>query len=73
VLVGAAAIIGSVISFAFKFAATAQSDLNIHASVGVRMFVFMWLAAGFALYSFLVVCCGPRQRPPSTAPRLYCH
>ncbi|KAK0638754.1 SUR7/PalI family-domain-containing protein [Cercophora newfieldiana] len=66
VLVGAATIIGSVISFAFKFAATAQSDLNIHAYVGVRMFVFMWLAAGFALYSFLVhagmgCCCASRR------------
>jgi hypothetical protein len=65
-LVGAAAVIGSVISFAFKFAATAQSDLNIHANVGVRMFVFMWLAAGFTLYSFLVhagmgCCCASRR------------
>lgn len=54
-LVGAGAVIGSVISLAFKFAATAQSDLNIHADVGVRMFVFMWLAAGFTLWAFLVV------------------
>lgn len=54
VLVGSAAIVGTVISLAFKFAATAQSDLNIHADIGVPMFVFMWLAAGFALWSFLV-------------------
>ncbi|KAK1754645.1 SUR7 family protein pun1 [Echria macrotheca] len=53
-LVGAACIVGSVISFAFKYAATAQSDLNIRAYVGVRMFVFMWLAAGFAFYGFVV-------------------
>ncbi|KAK5658569.1 hypothetical protein OQA88_1962 [Cercophora sp. LCS_1] len=36
-LVGAATIVGSVISFAFKYAATAQSDLNIHAEVGTKM------------------------------------
>jgi hypothetical protein len=54
-IVGAAAIIGSVISIAFKVAVTAQSDLNIKSEVGVRMFVFMWIAAGCCLYSFLVV------------------
>lgn len=66
VLVGAACIVGSVISFAFKYAATAQSDLNIHAYVGVKMFVFMWLAAGFALWGFVVhagmgCCCSSRR------------
>jgi SUR7/PalI family len=52
--VGAACIVGSVISFVFKFAAEAQSDLNIHASVGVKMFIFMWIAAGFTLWGFIV-------------------
>lgn len=65
-LSGSAAIVGSVISYAFKYAATAQSELNIHAEVGVRMFVFMWLAAGFALYGFIVhsgmgCCCASRR------------
>jgi len=66
-IVGAAAIIGSVISIAFKVAVTAQSDLNIKSDVGVRMFVFMWIAAGCCLYSFLVhagmgCCCSSRRK-----------
>ncbi|KAK3370239.1 SUR7/PalI family-domain-containing protein [Podospora didyma] len=77
-LVVVASIVGSVISFAFKYAATAQSDLNIHAYVGVKMFVFMWLASGFSIWSFIVhsgmgCCCisrrdlqtGRRQMPGS--------
>ena len=66
VLVGSACIVGSVISFAFKFAATSQSDLNIRVEIGVRMFVFMWLAGGFALWGFIVhagmgCCCVSRR------------
>ncbi|KAK0728552.1 SUR7/PalI family-domain-containing protein [Lasiosphaeria miniovina] len=66
VFVVAAAIAVSVISFAFKYAVTAQQDLNIRAHVGVRMFVFMWLAAGFTIYSSLVhaamgCCCASRR------------
>ncbi|KAK3325658.1 SUR7/PalI family-domain-containing protein [Apodospora peruviana] len=65
-LVVGASIVGSVISFAFKFAATAQSDLNIHAYVGTKMFVFMWLASGFSLWGFIVhagmgCCCVSRR------------
>ncbi|KAH8881577.1 hypothetical protein GQ53DRAFT_473149 [Thozetella sp. PMI_491] len=52
-LTTAASIVGSVISFVFKYAAEAQSDLNIHAQVGIKMFVFMWLASGFALIAFI--------------------
>lgn len=66
VLVGAACVVGSVISFVFKYAATAQSDLNIHAEVGVPMFVLMWMAAGFALWTFIAhagmgCCCVSRR------------
>ena len=52
-LVTSASIVGSVISFVFKYAAEAQSDLNIHAQVGTKMFVFIWVASGFALISFI--------------------
>ena len=50
----AATVIATVISIVFKYAATAQSDLNIHADVGVKMFVFMWMATGFAGLSFVI-------------------
>ncbi|KAK3301321.1 SUR7/PalI family-domain-containing protein [Chaetomium fimeti] len=53
-LILAASIVGSVISIAFKYAAEAQKELNIHAEVGVRMFVFMWLATGFSIWAFAV-------------------
>jgi hypothetical protein len=66
VFVGAACVVGSVISFVFKYAATAQSDLNIRAEVGVPMFVLMWMASGFALWTFIAhagmgCCCVSRR------------
>jgi hypothetical protein len=66
ILVLAASIIGSVISFVFKYAAEAQQDLNISASVGTRMFVFMWIATGCALVAFIIhaglgCCCTSRR------------
>jgi len=73
VLVVAASIIGSVISFVFKFAAEAQSDLNIHVDIGTRMFIFMWLASGFTLWSFIVHagmgCCCVSRRDITTGRR----
>ncbi|KAK3360178.1 SUR7/PalI family-domain-containing protein [Lasiosphaeria hispida] len=73
VFIGAATIVGSVISFAFKYAAEAQSDLNIHARVGVKMFVFMWIASGFALWAFIVhagmMCCCVSRRDIRTGRR----
>jgi len=64
--VGAACVVGSVISFVFNYAATAQSDLNIHAEVGVPMFVLMWMASGLALWTFIAhagmgCCCVSRR------------
>ncbi|KAK4168913.1 SUR7 family protein pun1 [Cladorrhinum sp. PSN259] len=50
----AASIVGTVISFAFKYAAEAQSDLNIHVDTGTKMMVFMWIAAGFTVWGFSV-------------------
>lgn len=66
VLILAASTIASVISFIFKYAATAQSTLNIHASVGVRMLIFMWIATGCALVGFVLhagmgCCCTSRR------------
>ncbi|KAK1836259.1 SUR7/PalI family-domain-containing protein [Podospora conica] len=66
IFVGAACVVGSVISIVFKYAATAQSDLNIHAAVGVPMFVLMWMASGFALWTFIAhagmgCCCVSRR------------
>lgn len=66
ILIFAASTIASVISFVFKYAATAQSSLNIDASVGLKMFVFMWVATGFALVGFILhagmgCCCTSRR------------
>lgn len=66
ILIFAASTIASVISFVFKYAATAQSSLNIDASVGMKMFVFMWIATGFALVGFILhagmgCCCTSRR------------
>ncbi|PSR84174.1 SUR7/PalI family-domain-containing protein [Coniella lustricola] len=66
VVIFAGSVIASVISFVFKYAATAQSSLNIHANVGIKMFVFMWLATGFAFIAFILhagmgCCCTSRR------------
>lgn len=65
-LIFAGSVIASVISFVFKYAATAQSTLNIKASVGIKMFVFMWIATGFAFIGFVLhagmgCCCTSRR------------
>lgn len=65
-LVLAASVVGTAIGVAFKYAAEAQSDLNIHAEVGVKMVVFMWLATGFSIWAFAVhsgmgCCCTSRR------------
>mgnify|MGYP006976770984 FL=1 len=66
VLTLSASVVGSVISVAFKYAATAQSELNIRAEVGGMMFVFMWVAAGagvvgFAVHAGMGCCCTSRR------------
>ncbi|KAJ9156724.1 SUR7 family protein pun1 [Pleurostoma richardsiae] len=66
ILILAATVIATVISFVFKYAVTAQSDLNIQAQVGIRMLVFMWIATGCAFISFVVhsgmcCCCASRR------------
>lgn len=66
VLVLAASAIGTAISIAFKYAAEAQSELNIRADVGTAMFVLMWLGTGFSIFAFAVhagmgCCCVSRR------------
>ncbi|KAL2190785.1 hypothetical protein L209DRAFT_674943 [Thermothelomyces heterothallicus CBS 203.75] len=69
-----ASVVGTAISVAFKYAAEAQSELNIHAEVGPRMFVFMWLAAGFSIWAFAahsgMGCCCTSRRDLRTGRRV---
>ncbi|KAL2157379.1 hypothetical protein VTH06DRAFT_6197 [Thermothelomyces fergusii] len=65
-LLVSASVVATAISVAFKYAAEAQSELNIHAEVGPRMFIFMWLATGFSIWSFAAhsgmgCCCTSRR------------
>lgn len=73
VLVITASAIGSVMAWAFKFAAESQSELNIHVYVGTRMLVFVWVASGFALVAFVVHaglgCCCASKRDIATGRR----
>ncbi|KAK0666300.1 SUR7/PalI family-domain-containing protein [Cercophora samala] len=72
-LVVAASIVGTVISLVFKYAAEAQKELNIKSYVGTKMFVFMWLAAGFGIIGFAVHsgmgCCCVSKRDVTTGRR----
>lgn len=54
VFVTVAAIIATAISIAAKVALTAQDQLNISADIGIKMFVFMWIAAVFTDVAFLL-------------------
>lgn len=72
-LVTVAAIIATAISVAAKVALTAQDQLNISAEIGIRMFVFMWIAAvftdiAFLLHAALGCCCKPQARTASGSP-----
>ncbi|KAK7394080.1 hypothetical protein QQX98_013133 [Neonectria punicea] len=67
VVVTLAAVIATVISFAAKIALTKQDQLNIKANIGVKMFVFMWIAAvatdiAFLLHAAMGCCCRPDRR-----------
>ncbi len=63
----AAAVLGTAIFVIFQNAARAQTDLNIGAAIGDKMFAFMWIAAGFSLFAFLIqlfllCCCRSRRK-----------
>jgi hypothetical protein len=66
ILITVAAILGTAMSIAFRVAATAQDELNIRAEIGIRMFVFMWIAAILTDVAFLchaaMGCCFKPQR-----------
>ncbi|UPL01221.1 hypothetical protein LCI18_012155 [Fusarium solani-melongenae] len=71
IFVSVAAIIATVISIAAKVALTAQDQLNIRANIGIKMFVFMWIAAiftdvAFLLHAALGCCCKPERRQAFT-------
>jgi hypothetical protein len=64
ILVTVGAIIATVISVAAKIALTAQDELNLSADIGIKMFIFMWLAAvftgvAFILHAAMGCCCKP--------------
>jgi hypothetical protein len=65
-LVVVAAILGTVISYVFQAALSSQPDLGVTASVGIKMLVFEWIAAGFTLLAFVIHaglgCCGTSRR-----------
>ncbi|SPJ72740.1 uncharacterized protein FTOL_02469 [Fusarium torulosum] len=66
VLVTVAAVIATVITIAAKVALTKQDQLNIKANIGIKMFVFMWIAAIFTDLAFLLhaamgCCCRPQR------------
>lgn len=72
-LIVAASAVATAIGLVFKYAAESQSDLNIHAYIGVKMVVFMWLASAFAMLAFIVHsglgCCGTSRRDIKTGRR----
>jgi len=64
ILISVAAIIATTISVAAKVALTAVDELNIRADIGIKMFVFMWIAAiltdlAFLLHAAMGCCCKP--------------
>ncbi|KAI5861280.1 SUR7/PalI family-domain-containing protein [Durotheca rogersii] len=65
-LVLVASILGTAMSLIFKFALTSQTDLNVNAEVGTKMFAFMWLATAFTMLAFIIhaglgCCCATRR------------
>ncbi|KAI0885547.1 SUR7/PalI family-domain-containing protein [Annulohypoxylon maeteangense] len=65
-LVLIASALGTAMSLVFKYALTSQTDLNVNADVGTKMFAFMWIATGFTLIAFIIhaglgCCCTSRR------------
>jgi len=61
-----AAVIATVLFIIMQMAVTSVTELNIKASIGVEMFVFMWIAAGSAVLAWLIIfggccCCASRR------------
>ncbi|KAF9882121.1 SUR7 protein [Colletotrichum karsti] len=71
-LVTVASIIATVMSVGARYALTQQDQLNISAQIGVRMFVFMWIASAMTVVAFLFhaamgCCCSPRKEREAAA------
>jgi len=61
-----ATVLATALFLIFKKAASSQSDLNIGATIGTKIFVFMWIATAFAILAFLIqmglcCCCASRR------------
>lgn len=54
VLVTVASIVGTAMSVGARIALTAQDELNLRADIGVRMFVFMWIASVASIVAFFI-------------------
>ncbi|KFH44763.1 SUR7 family protein-like protein [Hapsidospora chrysogenum ATCC 11550] len=71
VLVAVASIIATAISVAIKIALSAQDEVDVRAEIGVKMFVFMWLATIFTTLAFMLhaamgCCCKPERKAASS-------
>lgn len=52
-----ASVIGTAISVIFQHALESYQDLNISATIGKKMFVFMWVASIFAFLAWIIQLC----------------
>lgn len=65
-IVTAASIIATAMFIIFRNTITEVKDLNIGASIGITLFVFMWIASAFSILAWLVqmglcCCCASRR------------
>jgi hypothetical protein len=65
-VVTVASVIATVMFIIFRNTITGVSELNIGAQIGIKMFVFMWIASAFAIFAWLVqmglcCCCASRR------------
>lgn len=69
----AATIIATAMFLVFKIVITSQTELNIRASIGIQMFVFMWLATLASLVGawiqFGMCCCCASRKDVETGRR----
>lgn len=65
-LVTVGSVIATILFVLFQRAATSVTELNIGASLGIKMFVFMWIASGASIIAWLIqtglcCCCASRR------------
>ena len=61
-----ATVVATVLFVIATNAVTSVSEINIGASIGIKMFVFMWIGAGTAILAWLIMlgqccCCASRR------------